>query len=249
MNRTHLSIVIPAYNEEARLESSLRRIASFMAQKEWEFEIVVVDDGSTDRTAEIASNFERDNSGIDTRVLSNEENRGKGHSVRRGMLASRGKYALLSDADLSTPIAEFEKLEKRAVSDRLDLAFGSRDVAGSRVLLHQSWIRENSGKMFNRLVRILTPLPFRDTQCGFKLFKMRTCRGIFKIQKIDRYAFDVEILVIANLWGLKMAEVPVNWSHSEGSKVNLLPDGPMMLLDLLKVRLNQLSGRYSRRSF
>jgi dolichyl-phosphate beta-glucosyltransferase len=245
MKFTYLSVVIPAFNEERGLESSLNQVVSFLRNRDCRFEVILVDDGSTDRTPEIAeaSTFESESSCL--RVLTNSRNRGKGYSVRKGMLEVRGSFALLCDSDLSTPIEEVVKLEEAVSEQDFDIVLGSRDIAGSEVLERQSWFRENSGKLFNRFVRILTPLPFKDTQCGFKLFKMKTCRAIFEKQKIRRYAFDVEILYIARKWDLKMLEVPIIWRHAEGSKVRMFPDGPLMLRDLLLIHWNSCRGFYS----
>lgn len=242
--RPKLSVVIPAFNEEARIGSTLARISGYFADRNEDFEIVVVDDGSSDETVSVVSRFTESHPRTLIQLLQNERNRGKGFSVRRGMLRCGGRYALLTDADLSTPIQEFEKLKNEVVDGRADIAVGSRDIEGARVEVHQSWIRENSGKLYNLFVRVLTGLPFKDTQCGFKLFDMRWKEALFGKQRIERFGFDVELLMIASKLGLTVREVPVVWRHDEGSKVHFLKDGSRMLLDLLQVRWNQFLGRY-----
>ena len=241
-----LSVIIPALNEEHRLSGSLERVCSYFAARGIPTEILLVDDGSTDLTAEVAANTViPDPSLLEIRVLKNEVNRGKGFSVRLGMLESRGTFALMTDADLSTPIEEFSKLESSVIDGSFQVGIGSRDMEGSRVEVHQSGVRENSGRLFNLFVRLFFPLPFRDTQCGFKLFSMQQCRRIFEVQRLERFAFDVEILLIAHQLGLKTEEIPVVWRHAEGSTLSFFRDGPKMLWDLLKIRWYALSGKYS----
>ncbi len=248
MNNPFLSVVVPAFNEESRLEGSLDRILEYLKSRQFTYEVLVIDDGSTDRTFSIASKYAFEAEGSRLSVHRNESNKGKGYSVRRGMLESRGRFALLTDTDLSAPIEELEKLEERVFSDECDIAFGSRDVKGSQVVVHQPWLRENAGKAFNWVVRLLTALPYKDTQCGFKLFKMDSCRDIFRKQRIERYAFDVEILFVARKWGLVAAEIPIVWRHSEDSKVRLFPDAPLTGLDLIRIHLYNLLGFYKRAS-
>ncbi len=241
-----LSVIIPALNEERRLRDSLERVCTYFAARGLPTEILLVDDGSTDLTAEVAANTViPDPSLLEIRVLKNEVNRGKGYSVRRGMLESRGLFALMTDADLSTPIEEFSKLESSVIDGSFQVGIGSRDIEGSRVEVHQSGVRENSGRLFNVFVRLFFPLRFRDTQCGFKLFSMQQCRRIFVLQRLERFSFDVEILLIAHRLGLKIEDVPVVWRHAEGSTLSFFRDGPKMLLDLLRIRWNAISGKYS----
>lgn len=242
-----LSVVVPAFNEESRLAASLDRIEGYMELLGKSFEVIVVDDGSTDQTAEIGRRLSaRPLKGQRIRLFCNGENRGKGFSVRRGMLAARGEFALMTDADLSTPIEEFENLEKRLQDEGLDLVFGSRDLEDSDVQVRQPWIRETLGKLFNRLVRLVTALPYRDTQCGFKLFRMKSCRPLFECQSVEGFIFDVEILFVARKWSLKMAEVPVTWRHAEGSKVSVVATAPSTIIDLFRIHLNNARSRYSR---
>lgn len=239
-----LSIVLPAYNEEARIEASLNSIFDYFASRQLTFEILVVDDGSTDRTPIILNDYCSRVGAGSVRHLRNRNNRGKGYSVRRGMLASAGQFGLMTDCDLSAPITEFPKLEQKVVEEGFDIALGSRDLPESDVQHSQPGLRESLGKLFNRLVRLSTPLPFKDTQCGFKLFRMKTCRDIFEHQTIDGYVFDVEILFVALKWKLRVSEIPVTWSHEEGSKVRVLGDAPSAIVDLARIHLNNARGKY-----
>lgn len=242
-----LSIVIPAYNEERRLGRTLGRIREYLATESFvpgEFEIVVVDDGSSDGTARVVQDCMREIPGL--RLLSNGENQGKGYSVRRGMLEARGTVSLFTDADLSSPIEESEKLFN-AIREGKDLAIGSRAVDRSLIVVHQSRFREIAGIIFNGFVRLFTGLPFRDTQCGFKAFVSGPCRVIFEQQRIERFGFDPEILFLAHRHGLKGAEVPVRWAHDPATKVHVLRDSLLMFADLLYIRWNWIVGRYPTR--
>ncbi len=244
MNQPSLSVVIPAYNEQRRLGATLRQITHYLQDRALTFEIVVIDDGSSDGTSGVARAFERSGDGVPLQLLRNNVRKGKGYSVRRGMLAAKAPHALQTDADLSTPIGELPKLERALQEGGYHIAFGSRDVESSQVELHQPRWREWSGKLFNRVMRAWTRLPYRDSQCGFKLFEMNRCRDIFERQRIDDFGYDVEILFIARKWGLSLCEVGVIWRHSAGSTVRLLPHGSGMLLDLARIRFNDLMGRY-----
>jgi dolichyl-phosphate beta-glucosyltransferase len=244
MSSPTLSIVIPAYNEEDRIGPTLERITKYMGSRDCSFELLIVDDGSTDRTSEMVHSFvEKENFPGPIYIHRNETNQGKGYSVRRGMLEARGDFALFTDADLSAPIEELSKLEKEMVEGS-DIAFGSRDVKGSDVQVHQPWWRESSGKIFNQCVRLLTGLPYSDTQCGFKLFRMNRCKRLFERQTIFDFGFDVELLYVARQWDLTMKEVPVVWRHSPGSKVQFVPHAVGMFVDLLKIRWNDMKGSY-----
>lgn len=245
MDEPQLSLVIPAYEEERRLGRSLEKVFEYLSGRGSSFEVIVVDDGSEDGTSGVVRSF-RPSSAVDAklRLLRNEENRGKGYSVRRGMLAARGRFALLTDADLSTPIEELPKVEAPVRSGGFEIAFGSRDLPASRVELHQPWMRESAGKLFNRLVRLYTGLPFRDTQCGFKYFDLKSCRRIFEKQTLEGFVFDVEILFIARRLELRMVEVPIVWRHAEGSRVSLSGHFRETALDLIKIRLNNSRGMY-----
>lgn len=235
---------MPAYNEEARLPETLRRIEKYFSQTEWSFhEILVVDDGSTDRTLEEAICFANGNPNI--RVLRNPGNRGKGFSVRHGMLEARGEWRLFSDADLSTPIEELDKLWQTVQQRKVDVAIGSRALDRSLIGIHQPGLRETAGKVFNFVMRLATGLPFADTQCGFKIFRADAAREVFSRQRLERFGFDVEVLFIARKLGYSAAEVPVRWNHAEGSKVGMFT-GLHAFAELAQVRINSLLGRYAR---
>lgn len=247
MTSALLSVVIPAYNEEERLGPSLEHILSYLKSRAVPSEILVVDDGSTDGTPQIAQAFSGSRHHCcSIRFLRNDRNRGKGYSVRRGMLEALGRYALFTDADLSAPIEELPKLERCVIDGRYAVALGSRALEGSRVEVHQSFFRETSGKIFNRLMRWATGLPYQDTQCGFKLFQMDRCKDIFRTQQIEDFGFDVEVLYIARKWGLAAAEIPVVWRQSSGSRVHFIPDAAEMLLDLIRIRWHDARGKYER---
>lgn len=242
MNRS-LSIIVPAYNEESRLPETLRRIEDYISKTEWSFhEVLVVDDGSKDKTFAAASRFAAGNPNI--RVLQNPGNRGKGYSVRHGMLEARGDWCLFTDADLSAPIEELEKLWAALVRENADVAIGSRALDRSLIGVHQPGVRETAGKAFNLIMRTCIGLPFRDTQCGFKLFRRDAARQVFSRQLLERFGFDVEVLFIAHKRGYRIAEVPVRWNHAEGSKVGMFT-GLHAFVELAQVRLNALKGRYS----
>jgi dolichyl-phosphate beta-glucosyltransferase len=240
--RPHLSIVIPAYNEEGRLGESLQKIAAYLDQSGIAAEVLVVDDGSSDGTARIAGDFLKTRSG---RVVPNGENRGKGFSVRHGVLEAAGRWILLTDADLSTPIEEHDKLAGIARDHDLDIAFGSRALADSRVEVRQQAIRQLMGKTFNKAIKLITGLPFHDTQCGFKLMDAERVRPIVERMVIDRFAFDVELLFLAYRFGLKLREVPVIWRNAPGSKVSMLGDPLNMLADVARVRWRFRRGLYN----
>jgi len=246
MSRPFLSVVIPAFNEELRLRGTLDRLVDYLQGSREAFEILVVDDGSEDATREIARETAQKNPSGMISLLTHDGNRGKGFSVRQGALATKGDLLLMTDADLSTPIEELGKLETALVSSPLDIAFGSRAIEGARIQLHQPWYRETLGKGFNRVMRLLTGLPFRDTQCGFKLFRMSTCRPLFQRQRLDGFVFDVELLFIAEKWGLRVAELPVAWHHSGDSRVRPVSHAPSVLVDLLRLHLNNAHGLYDR---
>jgi len=237
-----LSIVIPAYNEESRLPKTLDRIFAYLQARPYRTEILVVDDGSSDRTVEVVNSCAQKYSGL--RLVSNERNRGKGFSVRHGMLEARGEIALFTDADLSTPIEEADKLLATIRERAYDGAIGSRAMDRSLIEVHQSVIREQAGIFFNRLVRWIMGIEFSDTQCGFKAFRTKRTRIIFEQQRIERFGFDPEILFLAKRQGLRVAEVPVRWSHDSATKVNVAADGLRMFLELLLIRWNAARGCY-----
>ncbi len=237
-----LSIIVPSYNEELRLPPSLNAIADYIQRSGRETEVLVVDDGSTDRTATVAESF-RDRI-PQLRVVPNGENRGKGYSVRHGMLEARGDVVLFTDADLSAPIEEADKLI--AALDNCDVAIGSRALDRSLIAVHESGFREFAGIVFNKIVRFVLWLPFVDTQCGFKAFRREKCGIIFEQQRIERFGFDPELLFLARVHGLKAVEIPVRWAHSPATKVNMLRDSVQMFLDVFTIRWNALLGRYRR---
>jgi glycosyltransferase involved in cell wall biosynthesis len=219
-----LSIVIPSFNEAARLGKTLDTVFTYLRKNFSEGEVIVVDDGSKDATVAIAEESFTRAGTIATRLIKVDPNRGKGHAVRVGLLASHAPIALFSDADLSTPIEETPKLFDAITRDGVDIAFGSRALDRSLIGVHQPWRREQGGRLFNLVVRLATQLPYWDTQCGFKAFNMATCRPIIEASKIDRFGFDVELLYVAHLAGLKLKEIAVRWNHDEGSKLNVIKD-------------------------
>jgi dolichyl-phosphate beta-glucosyltransferase len=234
-----LSVVVPAYNEAERLPRTLDRIRAFLGSRGSSFEIVVADDGSQDGTALRA----HEAGGPDTVVLTGGPNRGKGHAVRRGMLAARGMRRLMSDADLSTPIEELEALEV-CLAQGYDVAIASRAAAGARIEVRQPFLREAAGRSFNALVRILAVPGVSDTQCGFKLFSAAAAEACFGPARLDGFSFDVEALFIARKRGLRIAEVPVVWRNDAATRVSALR-GAMAFSDLLRIRANDLRGFYS----
>ncbi len=241
-----LSIVIPAFNEERRLAESLRTLHSYFQNQGFSIELIVVEDGSTDATGEVALQTAESVPGMQLLLLQNPRNMGKGQSVRRGMLQARGDYTLLTDADLSTPVEEFQKLFDVLTTNRAHIAIGSRDLPDSDVQIRQSQVRERSGKIFNLLVRLLFGISFRDTQCGFKIFRTEICRSLFEKQTVWRFSFDVEILVMAREAGLGVVEVPVVWRHDRGSRVRFFQDGSRMILDLGRMAFKYWGGSYRR---
>lgn len=237
------SIVIPAYNEAARIGSSLRAIADYAWAADDAFEVIVVDDGSADGTADVARGWLKQAPHLQGKVIRYSPNRGKGHAVRRGLLAARAPVALFTDADLSTPIAEMKKL-LAAIAAGADLTFGSRAIDRSLIGVRQPRRRELGGRAFNLALRLLTGLPFLDTQCGFKAFRMSVCRPLVEAGTIDGFGFDIELLYEAYRAGLRMREIPVRWDHCEGSKVDFLRDGARMLRDVGVVRRRGAVGSY-----
>ena len=236
-----LSVVVPAYNEEQRIIASLESIYHYFEQQSYTYELIVVDDGSVDRTVQMVSKllkqFGRGH------LLQNTRNRGKGYSVRQGVLASCGEYVLFSDADLSTPISEVEKL-LAVLKGGDDIAIGSRAGKNSQVQVHQPWYREYMGKTFNVIIRMLILSDFHDTQCGFKCFHGEVARRLFAQQTIDHYSFDVEILFLARLHHYRVQEIPVLWFDEPNTRVNAITDSARMLKDVVKIRYNAMLGKY-----
>ena len=229
------SAVIPCYNEAARIGETLRLTLDDFARNAPNSELIVVNDGSTDATSTIARQSLA-TAKITTQLLENFPNRGKGAAVRTGLLASHKPIGLFFDADLSTPLSEIPKVITPIANEDADIAFGSRALDRSLIGIHQPWRREQAGRVFNLLVHIATGLPFWDTQCGFKAFRLDACRPILESAHIDGFAFDVELLYLAYRAGLRLREIPVRWNHAEGSKVNFLQDSLRMLREVIALR-------------
>ena len=228
-----ISIIIPCYNEAKVISQSLQEIKDFFNSKNWDYEVIVIDDGSTDNTVDLVKNFE-------VKLLINEKNRGKGYSIKKGVQNSSGDLILFMDADMSTPIAEFDKLE--AYLSEYDIIIGSRSIFGAQVEKRQSWYKQLFGKLGNLLIRLFLGLNFHDTQCGFKLFK-KEVRNIFAAQTLERWGFDFELLFIAKKRGYKIKEVGVRWVNDEDSKVRR-SDYIKTFGEVVKVRLNSWRGKY-----
>lgn len=234
--------MIPAFNEERRLPQSVRKIREFQKDHGAIQRIVLVDDGSSDGTSRMMRELAAEDGSI--RAVSYWPNGGKGYAIRRGVLeALPAGSILVTDADLSTPIEDLRKLEEAL--ERADVAIGSRALALSSIGVHQAWYRQWMGKTFNRLMRAITGLPFSDTQCGFKLFRGEAAGRIFAAATVDRFAYDVEILLIANKLGYRVVEVPVRWDNSPDSRVRVLRDSLRMLFDVFRIRIQH--GRFERR--
>ena len=237
------SIVIPAYNESARIPGTLRSVVECVRTSGWPAEIIVVDDGSKDATAEVVRAIAANAPEI--RLVQNPGNRGKGYSVRNGLLQALGEIVMFTDADLSAPIEEAERLFA-AIADGADIAIGSRWLERTRQTIRQPLYRQFFGRCFNGVTRAVMGLPFADTQCGFKAFTRTAAQTVFQLQTIDRWGFDPEILFIALKRGYRIEEVPVSWAHDERSRMSYLKDGLRMLEDIAIVRWNALLGRYGR---
>jgi len=240
-----LSIVVPAYNEASRLAVTLPAIIDFLGEARPGGELIVVDDGSTDDTAAVAERIFAGTIAVQARVIQIKENRGKGHAVRTGCLRARSNVVLFSDADLSTPISEASKLVEPIENGEFDLTFGSRALDRSLIGVHQPWRREQGGRIFNLIVRLATGLPFWDTQCGFKAFRMSVCRPLIEAAKIDRFGFDVELIYLAQLAQLRLREIPVRWDHNPGSKVEVMRDSVRMVDEVRRIRREADRGIYS----
>lgn len=236
------SIVIPAYNESERLQASLEKIVSFLAEQGWLAEVLVINDGSRDSTPEIVRQFAARYPFI--RLIENPGNRGKGYSVRNGMLQATGDVVLFSDADLSAPITEAPKLFAE-IANGADVAFGSRWLVAKLQTERQSLLRQIAGRMYNILMRLILGLKYKDTQCGFKAFNRCAIETIFTRQRIERWGFDVELLFLARKFRMRIVEVPVAWAHDDRSKINPLLDGVKMFGEMVSIRWNSISGKYS----
>ena len=241
-----ISIIIPAFEEEPRLSEPLRKILSFVEAEKLAAEIIVVDDGSTDKTAETAEKVCAEFPAIRTKVIRYEQNRGKGFAVKTGLLAAEADIAIFSDADLSTPIEEIYKLTKPIGTGEFDVTFGSRALDRSLIGTHQPWRREQGGKVMNLIIKTMSGLRFSDTQCGFKAFNMKKFRPLLELMTIDRFGFDVEFLFVAQFQKLRLKEIPVRWNNVEGSKVSVLRDTRRMISELSQIRRNARQGVYDK---
>ena len=242
MPEPFLSVVIPAYNESARIGSTIASVGRYAQSKSYLTELIVVDDGSRDSSPQLLSEFAARYPLI--RVIRNEPNRGKGFSVRRGTLEARGEFVLFTDADLSAPIEEADHLLAALQSTGADAAVGSRAVRRDLIGVHQPFFRDYGGRLFNLLMRLFTGLPIADTQCGFKLFRRASTRRAFELQQVPGFGFDPELLFLIRRLGGKIVEVPVRWNNNPATKVHFLRDSVQMVADLVTVRWRALTGKY-----
>jgi dolichyl-phosphate beta-glucosyltransferase len=236
-----ISIIIAAYNEEKRIRQSLLKVKEYLTALDMDYKIIVVDDGSTDYTSKVVTDLTPDIPHL--KVIRYETNMGKGYALRKGVLASKGEIVLLTDADLSTPIEELSRLLPLIYDNTCDIAIGSRALALSKIIKKQPWWRQSMGKLFNKIVKIVVLDDFNDTQCGFKMFSGDIARGLFNKARINRFAYDVEILALAKKKGYRISEVPIRWINSPESKVNPIRDSLQMLFDLLRIRFIVGSAR------
>ena len=241
MSGPKYSIVIPSFNESARVGTTLDRVLGCIAQRGWSAEVLVVDDGSSDDTVEIVQ--ERRAHHPELALIENGANRGKGYSVRNGLLQASGEIVMFTDADLSSPIEEAERLFE-AIGRGADVAIGSRWLDRQKQTKHQPLYRRFFGRCYNRLTRTVMGLPYKDTQCGFKAFRRPAAQCIFRLQTIERWGFDPEILFIAQKLGYRIVEVPVTWGHDERSRISYLRDGTQMLREMAQIRRNSIRGQY-----
>jgi glycosyltransferase involved in cell wall biosynthesis len=230
------SLVIPAFNEADRIAQTLTEVFGYLRRESPTSEVIVVDDGSSDATADVVRSVFEQMSGIETRVIQQAVNRGKGAAVREGLTVASRPVALFSDADLSTPIAEAPKLLDPIAAGELDIAFGSRALNRRLIGNRQAWYREQGGRVFNLLVRLATGLPYWDTQCGFKAFRMAAFRPILEQARSDGFGFDVEFLYLAHKAGLRMREIAVRWDHNDGSKLHYVHDSARMFREVVELR-------------
>ena len=240
------SFILPAYNESERLSASLPKVLDYIHKHGLHAEVIVVNDGSQDNTADVVRTFAAEHSIV--RLLENPENRGKGYAVRNGMLHAKGEVMLFTDSDLSSPIEEAEKLFT-AIGQGADVASGSRWLRSELQTERQPWYRQLYGRLFNLGLRLVLGLRYRDTQCGFKAFNRKAAELVFSRQRIERWGFDPELLFLANKFKLRTVEVPVRWAHDHRSKINPLRDGIKMGLEMLQVRWNDVQGVYQKPSF
>ena len=238
--RVFLSIVVPMYNEESRIANCFDKICGYCQARGFDYELLIVDDGSKDESPALVRRFAEKNPRV--RLVSNGTNRGKGYSVRHGMLEAKGKHVLFTDADLSAPIEGLDSF--LPLANQFDVVVGSRDIGGARILVRQPFARRVLRKAFRLLYGALLFNDILDTQCGFKLFSREAAQKIFSLQTVRGFCFDVEVIFIAKRLGLKVKEFPVQWSDAADSKVNLLRVPPRMFVDLLRIRFNDWKGWY-----
>jgi dolichyl-phosphate beta-glucosyltransferase len=247
-NMPLLSIIIPAYNEEQRLGTTLSETIHYLALQDYTSEIIVVDDGSQDRTVEIAHSFlSSTNEKTKLLVLKNPGNRGKGFAVKNGMLHASGEIHLFFDADLATPLDQIPKVMQPILNNEYDVVFGSRALQEAVIEVEQSFLRQLRGRGGNLIIQFLTGMNIKDTQCGFKAFRRQASQAVFPLQQVEGFGFDPEILFIANKQGWRWKELPVVWRHVEGSKVTMLSASLSVLTDVFKIRWNEFVGKYEAR--
>ncbi len=236
-----ISVILPAYNEEATIKDTVTTIHDFLSSTFNNFEIIVVNDGSSDKTAEIVNNMFDRIKGL--KLLTNSRNRGKGYSVRKGVLSASYEYVMFSDSDLSTPIDEVLKC-MNYFTDGVDIVLGSRALKESNIIKYQGFLRRSMGKIFNLLIKIFLFRGINDTQCGFKCFTNKAAKELFSLQRLDRFCFDAEILYLAGNKGYKVKEVPVKWLNRENSRVSMVKDSINMFLDIFRIKINAMKGYY-----
>ena len=234
----HLSLIIPAYNEEKRIADTLNKVLKYLRIQNYDYEIILVDDGSEDKTTELV-----EKEFPEVKIISYKSNRGKGHAVKTGMESANGNYRIFYDADASTPIEELEKFWQK-FEEGAEVVIGSRALPESNIELHQPWYRETMGRTFNLFVKLFAIRDFPDTQCGFKGFTAEACKKIFPRQTINRFSFDAEILYIGKKLKFRIDQVPVRWINSPASRVNAITDSTRMLLDLISIRFKDFLGKY-----
>ena len=247
--KSAISIIIPAFDEQERLSDTVRQVLAYIKKEKLSAELIIVDDGSGDKTAETGEAATAEYPDIKTKVIRYEKNRGKGYAVKTGLLAADGDIAVFSDADLSTPIEELSKLVKPIQNGEYDVTFGSRALDRSLIGAHQPWRREQGGRVMNLIIKTMSGLPFFDTQCGFKAFNMKKFRPLLEMMTVDRFGFDVEFLFVAAHNNLRLKEIPVRWNNVEGSKVSVFRDTRRMFTELNQIRRNAKRGIYDKEYF
>jgi len=241
METKDISLVVPAYNEGSYIGETITSMNSFLSKEFPSFEIIVVDDGSSDNTGDILIELSKKISGL--RIITNAKNMGKGHSVQRGVLSAKGKYIVFSDSDLSVPIEELGKF-LNCLKEGSDIAIGSRALKGSNIIKEQSFLRKNMGRTFNLLIRLFLFGGIVDTQCGFKAFKSKAAKTLFNLQRVKGFCFDAEILYIAKKLKYKIQEIPIKWVNRPDSRVSMIKNSTLMFLDIFRIKANDLGGRY-----